>query len=120
MTRGRKDQSAEFPDDCEIEGGANYDLQDPFYVHEKDPEMHYFFSVDDGEGGPDRVPMLTSAGYQPSKKRHHHPDPKAVLMEIPNAKYEAHVRANLRVARERAIAARIPGDGLFISSKGQT
>ena len=87
-------QPAEFPDDAEIDGGANYDHEDIFAVENPDPGMRYFFSVDDGDGArPDGVSGLERRGYARSTKRHHHPDAKTVLMEIPRSTHEARQRA---------------------------
>jgi hypothetical protein len=78
----KPNDTVEFPDDVEIEGGADYDFADPTAFAGKDPGMRYFFAADDKDAArPDGVAALERRGYRRSEKKHHHPD--CVLMEIP-------------------------------------
>jgi len=115
MSREKTTQAAEFPDDTEIDGGANYDHEDIFDIEDKDPAMRYFFSIDDGDGiRPDGVSACERKGYLRSTKKHHHPDKKTVLMEIPRAKYEARQEAERRRNLRNCGDSMRPPDGLEV------
>jgi hypothetical protein len=84
----KQPQAAEFPDDTEITGGANYDFDDPTRILNPDPAKRYFFAAPETEGAmrPDGVRALKRKGYALSDAEHEHPD--CVLMEIPRERYE--------------------------------
>jgi hypothetical protein len=70
----KPNDTVEFPDDVEIEGGADYDFADPTAFAGKDPGMRYFFAADDKDaarpdGGCARAARLSSEREEASPPR---------------------------------------------------
>ena len=106
-------EAAEFPDDTEIDGGANYDVFDPLEIYEKDPTKHYYFAADDGDSiRPDGVIRQLANGYVRSEKQHASAD--CILLEEPLERWEARQAARAKRDAKAQRDAYAPGNGLSV------
>lgn len=111
-------EPAEFPDDAEIQAGANYDVDDPLRIVDPDPAMYYYFAADDGDKmRPDGVHRLTrEKGYRISKKEHYSPD--CVLLERPLVEWEKDQARNARRNAQNERDAMEAPDGMSPLGRG--
>jgi hypothetical protein len=106
-------EAAEFPDDTEIDAGANYDVFNPLEIFDPDPDKHYYFAADDGDSiRPDGVIRQLANGYVRSNKKHASPD--CILLEEPLERWEKRQAAKAKRDAKAQRDAYAPGGGLQV------
>ena len=105
----KKAETAEFPDDAEIDFDVDHDAASAFNVVDADPNYRYFLAADDGDKDrPDGVFQCKQMGYRECRKETATGGTDCKLMRIPRKVFDA--RKQRKVAAREAARKRQPKD----------